>query len=464
MRIASLLPSATEILFASGAGGDVVGVTDECDYPPAAAALPALTSSAIDHERRPCAEIGRHIRRAAAPASTVSTSGCWASCGPASSSPRGCARCARCPMRRCRGRRGAGRRRPGALTRAGHAGRHPATAATVGAATGHEREAGRLVASMRARIDAVGSLPPPAARPRVACLEWTSPAMAAGHWVPELARLAGGRAPLGQAGEPSRDAGLDEIVAAAPDVVVLMPCGFDLARTLAVSADVTRRPGFGQLPAARTGGVVAVDGSSYFNRPGPRILDGLEQMAAIVRAKPGDPLPAGAAWVRSRDPATPAQGPWAPTTCPGHGAGPSLRAADPHALPVRGPAHPRRRTRHSRGLRRPLLQRPHGPRRTGGRSRRARARRQSRTRSRLPRCAAVGPRPVGGIERSGGGEGVIARRVPCPAVLQLGSADRDDVRRARRPPHRRVRVCAAFLVQLADAQAPEAARPAGRAG
>jgi iron complex transport system substrate-binding protein len=83
--------------------------------------------------------------------------------------------------------------------------------------------------------------------------------MAARHWVPELARLAGGGDPLGQAGEPSRDAGWDEIVAAAPDVVVLMPCGFDLARTLAVSADVTRRPGFGQLPAARTAGVVAAD-------------------------------------------------------------------------------------------------------------------------------------------------------------------------------------------------------------
>jgi iron complex transport system substrate-binding protein len=135
--------------------------------------------------------------------------------------------------------------------------------------------------------------------------------MAAGHWVPELARLAGGGDPLGQAGEPSRDAGPDEIVAAAPDVVVLMPCGFDLARTLAVSAEVTRRPGFGRLPAARTGGVVAVDGPSSLNRPGPSILDGLDLMAAIVRAKPGDPLPAGAAWVplaRSSSPGAGAMG------------------------------------------------------------------------------------------------------------------------------------------------------------
>src|SRR5258708_3961496 len=101
-------------------------------------------------------------------------------------------------------------------------------------------------------------------------------------------------------------AGGAEILAAAPDVVVLLPCGLDLARTRAVTAEVTRRPGFGQRPAARTGGVVAVDGSSYFSRPGPGILDGLELMAAIVRAKPGDPLPAGAAWVplaRSTSPA-----------------------------------------------------------------------------------------------------------------------------------------------------------------
>ncbi len=128
------------------------------------------------------------------------------------------------------------------------------------------------------------------------CLDWTSPPIAAGHWVPELVHVAGGGDRLGRAGQPSRRVGRREIAAAAPDVVVLMPCGFHLARTLTLSGEIARRPGSGQLPAAHPGRVVAVDGSSYFSRPGPPIIDGLEIIAAIIRAEPGGPLPTGAAW------------------------------------------------------------------------------------------------------------------------------------------------------------------------
>jgi iron complex transport system substrate-binding protein len=79
--------------------------------------------------------------------------------------------------------------------------------------------------------------------------------------------------------------------------MVLMPCGYGLERSLACAAEVTSRPGFGELPCARSGRVAAVDGSAYFNRPGPRIVDGLELLAAILRTQPGEPLPPGAAWV-----------------------------------------------------------------------------------------------------------------------------------------------------------------------
>jgi iron complex transport system substrate-binding protein len=300
MRIASLMPSATEILFAIGAGRDVVGVTHECDYPPAVMALPRLTSSAIGHEGRTCADIDRHIRRAVHAGSSlyrlderllgklrpdlIVTQELCAVCAV---SYQTVARAA-CRL--------AGDVPVLSLESATLDG-IMATVVATGAATGLEREAGRLVAGMRARIDAVGSLAAPAARPRVACLEWTSPTMAGGHWVPELVRLAGGDDPLGEVGEPSRAVGCDEIAAAAPDIVVFMPCGFHLARTREVTAEVTEHPGFGQLPAARTGRVAAVDGSSYFSRPGPRIVGGLEILAAIIRAEPGGPLPAGAAWV-----------------------------------------------------------------------------------------------------------------------------------------------------------------------
>jgi iron complex transport system substrate-binding protein len=121
--------------------------------------------------------------------------------------------------------------------------------------------------------------------------------MAGGHWVPEMVRIAGGVDVLGQEGRRSVEVAWERVVAAQPDVVVLMPCGYGLERTLELAADITDRPGFDTMPAARTGRVAAVDGSSYFNRPGPRIVDGLEILAAILRSHPGDPLPRGAAWV-----------------------------------------------------------------------------------------------------------------------------------------------------------------------
>jgi iron complex transport system substrate-binding protein len=131
----------------------------------------------------------------------------------------------------------------------------------------------------------------------VVCIEWTEPMMAGGHWVPEMVRVAGGQDLLGREGQLSHYVGWDEVEASQPEVMVLMPCGFGLDQTLEVAGEVTTRPGFSGLPCGRSRRVVAVDGSSYYNRPGPRIIEGLEMMAAIIRAQPGDPLPRGAAWV-----------------------------------------------------------------------------------------------------------------------------------------------------------------------
>jgi iron complex transport system substrate-binding protein len=108
---------------------------------------------------------------------------------------------------------------------------------------------------------------------------------------------AGGSDTLGVAALPSRWIEWGDIVASEPEVMVLMPCGFGLPATVALAPDLVGRPGFRDLPCARSGRVVAVDGSSYFNRPGPRIVDGLELLATILRTRPGDPLPRGAAWI-----------------------------------------------------------------------------------------------------------------------------------------------------------------------
>jgi len=300
LRIVSLLPSATELLFAIGAGEEVVAVTHECDHPVAVRSLPAVTSSAIGHRGQSCAAIDRHIRRAVHQGSSI-----YRIDEPllAQLSPdlivtqELCEVCAvaYAEVQRC------ARRLPGDVPVLSL---EPntiedilATAHVLGEATAHRSGADALAARMRAAIAARRAQPAPEPRPAVVCVEWTDPLMAAGHWVPEMVDAAGGRDPLGRRGGRSEYVDWEQVVAAAPEVMVLMPCGFGLERSLETAADLTRRPGFDRLPSARSGRVAAVDGSAYFNRPGPRVVEGLELLAAIVRGGPGDALPAGAAWV-----------------------------------------------------------------------------------------------------------------------------------------------------------------------
>ncbi|MGH2500604.1 MAG: hypothetical protein ACRDF0_11020, partial [Candidatus Limnocylindria bacterium] len=115
-----------------------------------------------------------------------------------------------------------------------------------------------------------------------ACLEWLDPLFAGGHWVPEQVALAGGVDVLGAPGERSREVDWSEVIAARPDVLVLMPCGFDAARARAEAVAVTCRPHFAELPAARSGRVFVADGAAYFSRPGPRLVDGVEILARLL--------------------------------------------------------------------------------------------------------------------------------------------------------------------------------------
>ena len=119
-------------------------------------------------------------------------------------------------------------------------------------------------------------------RPRTACLEWLDPLFAAGHWVPELVELAGGTDALGKKGERSRRIDPQDLVLAAPEIAVLMPCGFHLDRTRAEAPALTAKPWWKDLPAARTGRVWLADGSAYFSRPGPRLVAGLEILAHVL--------------------------------------------------------------------------------------------------------------------------------------------------------------------------------------
>lgn len=152
----------------------------------------------------------------------------------------------------------------------------------VGELTGRKAKAESLVETLRRRIDAVRSRAANLLRPNVACIEWLDPIYAGGHWVPEMVATACGRDMLGKPREPSFVVPWEDVLAAEPDVLVIMPCGFDVARTRREIRLLTQRPGWDDMPAARQGRVFLTDATSYFNRPGPRIVVGLELLATIL--------------------------------------------------------------------------------------------------------------------------------------------------------------------------------------
>jgi iron complex transport system substrate-binding protein len=153
----------------------------------------------------------------------------------------------------------------------------------IGGTIGRAQEASALVEQLRARLHAVLlQVAHAETRPRVACLEWLDPLFAAGHWVPEMVACAGGVDVLGTPGSPSVQITWEQVQAARPDVLVIMPCGFSIARTKQEMNRLTGRTGWKKLPAVKNGAVFLVDAAAYFSRPGPRLIDGVEILAACL--------------------------------------------------------------------------------------------------------------------------------------------------------------------------------------
>ncbi len=155
---------------------------------------------------------------------------------------------------------------------------------TVAAAIGVASRGDELVDQLRSRMQALRQRVAAYSRPRVACIEWLSPLMSAGNWVPELVVAAGGEVVVGEAGKHSPWLSWEELYAADPDLLVLMPCGFDLDRTCQEAAVVMTDPRWSELRAVQGGRVYAVDGNQYFNRPGPRLVDSAEMLAEIFHS------------------------------------------------------------------------------------------------------------------------------------------------------------------------------------
>lgn len=285
-RIISLLPAATEIVCALGAADRLVGRSHECDFPPEIRGLPACTSARLETNAG-SGEIERQVReRMREGASIYRIDGALlAKLRPDIIVTQ--AQCEVCAVSLAEveavfaGRPG---KRPQIVTLS------PNRLADVWEDIRRVAEALKIAAQGREALSllknrAVNIIEKTCMlkqRPTVACVEWIEPLMAAGNWVPEMVDLAGGKNVAGEAGKHSPWLDWETLRRLDPDMVVVMPCGFDLARTRAESATLTRQPGWTGLRAVKSRRVFVTDGNQYFNRPGPRLVESLEILAEII--------------------------------------------------------------------------------------------------------------------------------------------------------------------------------------
>jgi iron complex transport system substrate-binding protein len=291
VRIVSLVPHATELLFALGLGPETVGVTHECDFPPAAELLPRVTRDVLpgglnaaeidaavrertlageaiyelDRDTLAALEPDLIVTQALCPVCAVSYEEVAEVAKTLPSAPNVIAL------------------DPKTL------GETLGDVRTIAQAT-DRRDAGvDLIGAAAARIDRVKLAVRGQARPRVAALEWLDPVYIAGHWTAQLIDLAGGEDVLGLPGEPSQTVSWEELQATKPDVVVVMPCGYDAPRAHAEAVGYEH-----ELAGLQASQLVAVNASAYFSRPGPRVLDGMELLAHILHPGQVPQPPAGA--------------------------------------------------------------------------------------------------------------------------------------------------------------------------
>jgi len=276
MNIVSLLPSGTEIVAALGRSDQLVGVSHECDYPAHVKNLPRVTSTAIDHtadaasvdasvrthvsEGHPLYTVDWDLVEHLAPDLIVTQ-----------------ALCEVCAVSETECRMYAARLTPRpriATLSASTLDGVLADIHDVAAASGDQATDGTLTASLRARMETVHQIlkAAKAPRPRVVVIEWTDPVFVAGHWAPEIVRRAGGSDVVGTPGSHSTVVPREAIIAAQPDVVLVAPCGYDVHRAAQAARELA------WLPEAP---VWAIDANSLLSRPGPRLIDGVETLAAI---------------------------------------------------------------------------------------------------------------------------------------------------------------------------------------
>ncbi|RJQ79115.1 cobalamin-binding protein [Amycolatopsis panacis] len=292
MRIVSLLPAATDLVATLGRLDDLVGRTHECDWPDSVTGVPVVTAAELNPDRSSSREISDAVGGSAHTGSSLYSVDVEQLAELAPDLVLTQDLCEVCAV---------------SYTRVADAVRmmdvgprvlslEPKTLnevlgclTTVGEALGVPEAAAAHVTELRQRLADVQARTAGLARPRVVALEWLDPLWPAGHWVPEQITTAGGTPLLAAPGEHTEPMPWDAVVAARPDVLLVLPCGFSPDRTVAELDVLTTRPGWSDLPAVRTGQVWLLDGPAYFNRPGPRVVRGAEILASVLHGLPADP-------------------------------------------------------------------------------------------------------------------------------------------------------------------------------
>ena len=285
MRICSLVPGATEVVAAFGCQGDLVGISHECDYPPSVAGIPVMVRPRIESHRLSSAQIDEQVGNLLSEGTGLYEldEGQFLASRPDLVIAQDlCDVCAITPSQLDHVVQSLSPS-PRMVTL------NPRRLVDIlrdierlGVALEEEETGRQFSSALRMRIDAVRTkVASDRVRPKVACLEWLAPLYTAGHWVPDMVAAAGGIDVLATAGTASQQVNWDTLSATSPDIIVLMPCGFTVERTRAELATLTEQPQWKNLPAVQTGAVFLVDAMAYFSRPGPRLIDGLEQLAAI---------------------------------------------------------------------------------------------------------------------------------------------------------------------------------------
>lgn len=295
MRIVSLLPSATEIVYALGLGDALAGVTHECDYPPEAQLKPVVSTTALPtdrplsageidamvrermEDREPLYRLDKDLIREIQPDLILTQDLCRVCAVPSGHVEDALAElgCEAIVI---------------SLDPPDLAGILDGLL-EVGGATGTEDRARELVASLRERIERIRAAGARLPTIRTLCLEWLEPPFVAGHWIPEMVALVSGENLLGRAGRPSGQVTWRAIADARPEVVVHMPCGYYLEDAEEEAERIYGVPEFRETSAAASGAVIAVDATSFFSRPGPRIVDGLEILAWCIHPEEFPPPP-----------------------------------------------------------------------------------------------------------------------------------------------------------------------------